>query len=280
MMHDLSVNQASSLRWTFCQDVVRYSALGFTSIGLLRPKLDEMDLDDAAELLYEMKMSVTSLSWVGGFTEGGVFSYPRAIEDAQDALRAAALLQSPCVLLNPGGQNGHTRKNARRVLLQALRELVPVAEDLHVRLVIEPTPIHDGLDRNMLDGWEEVMEHIAPYPSRWLGLALDLFHIGHDEKLLSQLPTLLDRVALVQLADRAQDCRRRCRRLPLGRGSNPIERWLKSLRDLKYTGPIELELYGEELRGADYHTSIQQAQDYLARLGFVTPVGSGTVSGE
>ncbi len=275
-MNDLSVNQASSLRWTFYQDVVRYAAMGFTSIGLLRPKLDEMELDDAAELLYEMKLSVSSVSWIGGFTEGGIFPLRRAIEDAQEGLRAAASLQARCVLLNPGAQNGHTVSNARRVLQQALSELVPYAEDLHVRLVIEPTFYYDGQDRSMLDGWEEVLEVIAPYPAAWLGLSLDLFHIGDDEKLLEHLPMLMDRVALVQLADRARNCRQRCRRLPLGRGDYPIERWLGTLRRLQYAGPLELELFGEELRGMDYCASIQQALDYLARLGFVTAVDSGT----
>lgn len=263
---ELSINQASSWRWSFCQDVLRYATLGCSQIGIVRSKLDELDLHDAAELLYEMKMSVSSLSWVGGFTGGEMFSFARAVDDALEVLRAAATLQARCVVLHPGSQNGHTRRNAIRLLSMALDELAPAAEDLHVRLAIEPMLPHDGFDCTMLRDWQETMESIAAFPATWVGLALDLFHIGHDTSLMAELPALIDRVALVQVADRTRDCRSRSRRLTPGAGDCPLAAWWEQLRTVHYSGPIELELYGDALQEADYAGTIQAALAYLARL--------------
>jgi hypothetical protein len=72
----LGISQLSSLRTSFFQDVVRSAAAGCTSIGIWRSKVDELGVEEAVDLVFEMKLAVSSLSWCGGFTgsEGGSFA--------------------------------------------------------------------------------------------------------------------------------------------------------------------------------------------------------------
>lgn len=258
-MESVSINQATTLRWNFFEDVVRYAALGLESIGIVRNKLDDEDPQDAIDWLFEMKMSVSSLSWIGGFTGSDGVSYTQAIDDAQDAIRQAAQLHAGCLILHPGAQNGHTFNHSRRLFRSALDELLPVAQDHGVRLAVEPMSLTDGYDRTLFDGWRELLTIVDEYRSESLGLVLDLFHLGQDRSLLESLPRLVSRLALVQVADRRAGCVFRCQRRHWGEGQLPLQEWLKALRTCGYQGPYELELCGRDFTMATYRETIERA---------------------
>jgi len=68
MLRDIAVNEFSTLRWNFQEDVVKYASQGINKIGVSRDKVSDFGVDAAADLLFEMKMSVSSVNWAGGFT--------------------------------------------------------------------------------------------------------------------------------------------------------------------------------------------------------------------
>jgi sugar phosphate isomerase/epimerase len=258
-MESVSINQATTLRWNFFEDVVRYAGMGIESIGVLRTKLEDEDPQDAIDLLFEMKMSVSSLSWIGGFTGSDGISHQQALDDAHDAIRQAAQLHAGCLIVYPGAQNGHTDNHARRLFRTALDELIPVAQDHGVRLAIEPMSLMDGYDRSFFDGTSELLAWADDYAPSALGLVLDLFHVGHNLKLLQKLPQFASRVALVQIADRRDGCIFRCQRRHWGEGDLPLHSWLAALQRDGYQGPYELELCGREFTPNTYRQTIRRA---------------------
>ena len=77
-MNTLAISQLSTLRWSFEQDAQAYTARGFKGIGIYRPKLEDFGLDRTpSSCLAESSLSVTSLSWVGGFTGSDGRAYRR-----------------------------------------------------------------------------------------------------------------------------------------------------------------------------------------------------------
>ena len=265
-MFQLSVSQFCSYRWTFFQDAVRFSRRGIPAMGVWRRKLDEIGVDEAVDLLDEMRLAVSSLHWAGGFTGSQGVGHVDAIDDAIQAVVNAHQLRAGCLVVHPGGRNGHTDRHARRLLDQALERLVPVALDFGVRLAIEPTL---GLAANpwsFITTFDEHLELISHYPIEALGLVLDLYHVGDRVGILSRLPGLVDRIALVQLADfrsRAPDEETRC---GLGQGEVPIEAWLNGLDQAGYAGVMELELHGAEFDGQSCRERLDASLDYLASV--------------
>lgn len=262
-MDSVSVNQASTLRWSFFEDVVRYAAMGIESIGIVRSKLEDEDPQEAIDLLFEMKMSVSSVSWVGGFTGSDGRSHAQAIDDGLDAIRQAAQIHAGCLLVYPGAPNGHTANHARRLFRSALDELVPVALDHGVRLAVEPMSLMDGYDRTFYDGARELLTVLDDYPAAGLGLALDLFHVGHDLTLRGQLAKLVPQIALVQIADRRSGCVFRCQRRHWGEGHLPLQSWLRELRIHGYRGPVEIELQGREFTAQNYRQTLARSRHDL-----------------
>lgn len=238
MFECLGISQLSSLRTSFFQDVIRSSAAGCTSIGIWRNKVDELGIEEAVDLVFEMKLNVSSLSWCGGFTGSEGSSFTMQIDDALEAIEQAAGFRAGCLLVQPGALNGHIQRHARRLLDDAFKILLPVAEDYGVRLALEPMRASSW---TLLNGLEETVRFVEQFPKPQVGLVWDLGHLGMDRQAFERFPQLVDRIAVVQLADQLSANNRsgRCR---LGQGDVPLGEWLHQIQKSGYRGSWEIEV--------------------------------------
>ena len=268
MQKRIAVGEVSTPRWSFFQDVIRYAAAGVDQIGIWRPKVEDIGCDAAIDLLYEMKMSVSSLHWIGGFTGNEGKTFADAIEDGIEAIQFAAAVGADCVIVHPGSGVGHTRRHARRLFRNALETLTDVAADFNVRLALEPIGPVAANPWTFYRTIEEQLELMYQFPSEQLGIALDLYHIGMDHSIAERLPEIVDRVALVQLADRDRSLVNPFHsgdvRLELGTGVVDIDYWLTELDAAGYDGPLEIELHGSgQVNDTDYRHRLGNAIDFL-----------------
>ena len=262
-MFRLSVSQFCSYRWSFFQDVVRYSKAGVSGIGLWRPKLDDFGHDEAIDLLSEMQMEISSLSWAGGFTGSNGASFQSAVDDAIESIVLAHRLQAGCLVIHPGSRNGHTNSHLSRIFRTAFQTLTPIAEDYGVRLAIEPCLGYRQSPFDFFRSWQQQFEAILEFPPDQLGLVIDLYHLGDQAELLRLLGNFLPRIALVQLADFQNRPAREENRCLLGEGEVPIGAWLEQLARVDYRGFVELELHGDGLQDLPYEEIIKSSQSFL-----------------
>lgn len=260
-MRRISVCQISSFRWTFLEDVVRYANEGLQSLGVWRRKVDDFGTAAAIDLLYEMKMSVSSLHWTGGFTGDGQ-TFSDGIEDAIVSIQLASRMNAGCLIVHPGSRNGHTTSHAFRLLQSALDTLVPIAADYGVKLALEPMPGKRRKPWTFIENFEDTMAVVERYSNRHLGIVLDLHHVGTDPTVFESLDQVVDRIKLVQLSDRETSTS--ANRLPLGDGQLPLDAWLSKLQKLGYTGQFELEVHGRAIEGMDYYCLLQSTREYFA----------------
>ncbi len=64
----LSMNETTTFRWSFEEDVANYAAAGIPAMGVWRQKLSDFGEDKGIELLAEAGLKVSHLFWAGGFT--------------------------------------------------------------------------------------------------------------------------------------------------------------------------------------------------------------------
>src|SRR5437870_3778625 len=131
-MARLSMNELTTYRWSFEDDVRHYVAAGYDGIGVWREKLTDYGEENALRLLAETGLSVSLVSWAGGFTGSDGRSHLDAIEDGLDAVRLAARLHADCLIVHSGARAGHTRNHVRRLFRDALDRLLAAAEPLGV----------------------------------------------------------------------------------------------------------------------------------------------------
>ena len=258
-MWQLAMNQMTTFRWSFEEDVVRYAAAGFRSMGLWRQKLSDYGEEKGLELLAEHEMSVSSLSWAGGFTGSEGWTHGESVADARQAIELAAALRAHCLVVHSGPRGLHTQNHVRRLLREALEELLPLAESLHVTLALEPMHPVAGARWTFLTDLDDALALVRSFESPRLKLVLDSYDWGREDRLSERLPRLAPQLVLVQLADGRQvPCGER-NRCPLGTGNVPLGRIVGDLFSAGYHGPFEVELLGEEIESCDYENLLESS---------------------
>jgi len=268
-MAGLSMNEMTTYRWTFEQDVQRYKAAGIEAIGVWRQKLADYGEARGIELLASTGLRVSNLLWAGGFTGSDGHTYEESIADAREAIELAAALRSHCLIVYSGGRNGHTQNHARRLFVSALEDLLPHAEEQNVVLAVEPMHMGCAQDWTLLTSLDEAMSLIRRMSSPFLKLAFDTYHLGHDPQLIEQIALVAPHIAIVHLGDGRRPPDSEQSRHCLGEGLLPLRCIVKALREAGYQGFYDVELMGEEIEIRDYHEILERSKrafDELSRI--------------
>jgi sugar phosphate isomerase/epimerase len=265
-MNRLSVNEMTTFRWTFEEDVANFRQVGLAAIGVWRQKLSDFGEERGVDLLAESGLAVSNLLWAGGFTGSEGRSYRESLEDAEEAIRLAAAMRAGCLIIYSGARNGHTHNHARRLMASALTELAPMASDMEVVLAIEPMHAGCAAEWTIVTDVEDALDLIATNASPYVKLAVDTYHLGHDPSLVERIGELAPHTAIVHLADGKAPPSGEQNRSPLGQGILPLKQIVRELAAAGYQGHFDVELMGEEVEATDYHQLLVQTKLAFAEL--------------
>jgi sugar phosphate isomerase/epimerase len=256
----LAVNELSTFRWSFEEDVLNYAAEGFEAIGIWRPKLAEYGEEKAVELLREHGLKISSLQWIGGFTGSDGRSYRDSFHDALDTIQLAADIHAETVVVLSGGRCGHTRNHAMRLLRGALKHLSEAAEAVGVQLAIEPMHIGCGSQWSFLNTVPQCLDLIGETASPNLGLVFDCYHLAQELFDHDWLHAITPFVRLVQLGDAKHAPMGEQNRCLLGQGRLPLQQIMSVFQDAGYKGYFGLEMVGEDVEHLAYASILGHAR--------------------
>jgi sugar phosphate isomerase/epimerase len=242
-MLQLSVNELSTLNWSFEEDVIHYHRAGYSAIGILHSKLIEYGEEKGRELLKEHSMTPSSLTYFGGFTGESGNTFRRSMLEALDVIQLAADMGIETVVIHPGARNGHTRNHALRLLRTAFAVLSEASQAVNVQLAMEP--IHCGCGPDyFLNTIPQCLEIIGQIGNPNLGMVFDSYHLAQESDALLWLDSIVSHVRLVQLGDAKYAPMGRSNRCPLGDGRIPLLELINQFATAGYTGFYEIELQG------------------------------------
>ncbi|MBI2826851.1 MAG: sugar phosphate isomerase/epimerase [Planctomycetia bacterium] len=265
-MARLSMNEMTTYRWSFEEDVAHYAAAGIPAVGVWRQKLSDYGEEKGIDLLRESGLAVSSLLWAGGFTGSDGRTYRESLDDAAEALRLAHQLHASCVVVYSGARAGHTHGHARRLVRDALAELGPLATELSVSLAIEPMHPSCAAECTFLTSLEGAMELIEAVGQPSIRLAFDTYYFGHEDDVVDKVRRLAKHIAIVHLGDSKEPPQRDQNRSLLGEGHIPLAEILAALAQAGYDGDYEVELLGEDIEISCYKSLLDQSKSAFARL--------------
>jgi len=243
----LALNQLTTRRAGLPDDVTVCRESGIRGIGLWRWKLADFGEERAVYLLEESGLHVTSLSWAGGFTGFNGYSFREAVADGREALQLASRVASDCLVVVSGPRNGHTGNYARRLVLDGLKSLADEAADSGVAIALQP--MHPIYRRgwSFLNSLDDAMELLQRCDHPAVKLALDVYHVGSEPRLLERLPDVVPHLAVVQLSDGCfPPVSQYDRRLP-GDGEIPLAAITRTLTAKGYRRFFEIALWSRRL---------------------------------
>jgi sugar phosphate isomerase/epimerase len=246
----LSISQMSTCRQSFVEDVLNCRSAGIDRIGVWRRKLEDFGIERAFEVLSDHQVTVSSVSWGGGFTGAHGLSFGEALDDTRAAIHQAARLRAHSLTIVSGGRAGHIHSHARRLLLDGLAATVEIAAEHGVTLALQPMAVEYSRDWTFLDSLEEALQIVRMFDHPFLGLAVGTCHIWQQEGILERLEAAAPCIATVQVSDWTPERGDDRRRLP-GEGSIPLQPMVKALQRGGYQGDFEIDVWSVDLWKTD-----------------------------
>jgi len=242
-------------RFPLDEAVTRVAALGFKGVELMcdRPHLYPPDfkspqLEALKRQITGAGLKVTNLNSFTLFAVGDTY-LPSWIEPEAErrqirvrhtlqCLEIAAFLGCANISVPPGGplEPGMTRQEALRLFYRGLDQVIPRAEALGVRILVEPEPTL------LMERTAEFSDFIGAVRSPAVGLNFDIGHFycaGEDPA--AAFETLFPYVGHIHIEDIGLD--RRHHHLIPGRGAIDFLHILRTMKSLDYRGDVSLELY-------------------------------------
>jgi sugar phosphate isomerase/epimerase len=259
-MFPVSLSQLTTIRWGLAEELVQVAAHGFDCLSIWRAKLSDDGPTAAAAMLAAAGVRVSSLQWAGGFTGADGRTFIESLDDAAEAVEAARILGAPVLVVHSGCRGGHTRAHARRLFLQALATLAPVARAAGVTLAIKAIRPEAGCHATFLTRPIDALDVVEEMAHPAVRLALDLWQWGDDANFAGMLPRLAAAAAIVQVADRSGPVTADRERLPVGRGTLPLESLVTTVVEQGYSGDFEFDPVGDAVSEIGYEGVLAEAR--------------------
>jgi sugar phosphate isomerase/epimerase len=253
----LSLNSATTKRWTLREAVEGCVRAGIPAIGPWRDRVHEAGLSEAAEMIRSAGLEVSSLCRGGFLTAADAEGQAEALADNRRAVLEAEVLGTRDLYLVVGGLPKGEKDvvAARRRIADRLEELVPFAREHGTRLLLEPLHPMYAADRALVSTLGQALDLAAPFAPEEVAVAVDTFHVWWDPTLKEQISRAgrEGRLASYQVCDFnlpiAADAL--LSRGMMGDGVIDFATITGWVRDAGYSGYIEVEIFNQEIWDAD-----------------------------
>jgi len=276
----LSLNQATVKHLGLADAAALCARHGIPAIGLWRDRVAEAGLAGAAAAVRGAGLHVSSLCRGGFFTHADPGARRAARAGNQAAVIEAAELGADALVLVCGGLVPGSRDLglARRMVADAIGDLVPEAQRLGVRLAIEALHPMFCADRSVIASLGEAIELADQFPADAVGVMVDTYHVWWDARLADEIARASGRIAGYQVCDwmlpLPQDAL-------LGRGHlgdgvidfGPVS---AAVTAAGYHGYVEVEIFNADVWAAPAdQTAATVRARFAAAFGSGEPAGSG-----
>lgn len=233
-------------------------AAGADAVGVTARALGEVGPTALTTLLAGRNLAISSVNSVGYLTGrafGDVADIALHNETLLDA--AADLPAAPLCVIAGGLPEGDSVADARAKFVSRLPHLVDAARRRDVTLALEPIHPAEMVPKGVVNSISQALRLVEANPG--LRLIVDLYHSWWDPDLDRLLKTGAQHIALLQVSGIRQDGGGRVTRCPPDEGFVDVAAAIALARKGGYQGPIEFEMFADQLGTLDPADTVRHA---------------------
>ncbi len=257
----LSVNQISTETCTLEETVDACARQGIRWLGAWRHKIQGSPIK-AGQLIRDAGLKVSSLCRGGMFPAARAEERHKRIDDNFRAIDEAAALGTDLLVLVNGPAPDRDLDGARVMVKEGIAAIETYARQCKVRLGIEPLhPMFAG-DRSVIVTLEQANDLAAGFDPKWIGVIIDVFHVWWDPNVYREICRCGNRIFGFHVSDwLVPSPGMLMGRGLMGQGVIEIQRLRIAVEAAGYDGPIEVEIFNEQLWQTPIDDAIRQIKE-------------------
>jgi sugar phosphate isomerase/epimerase len=169
--------------WAFPKAISNYAAAGIKGVSVWQNSLEDISPYQAGELIRANGLDVVSYVRGGFFAASNQTLRLKAIDHNKKLMEEAAALGAPILVLVCGASPDQSLQTSREQIRKGIEELLPLAEQLNVKLAIEPLHPMYAADRSAINTLRQANDLAEIIGSDLVGVALDVYHVWWDPDL-------------------------------------------------------------------------------------------------
>ena len=244
----LSINQYTLRHSTIPQFLEDCAVERIPFVALWREKIAETGLDQVRKLLGDAGIKVSSLCRGGFFPASTLHQQSKNLEENFRAVDEAAAIGAEVLVLVCGGIANRDIDRSREMVVEGVARLLAYAEQAGIKLGIEPLHPMFAADRSVIVSLGQANGIIELFKSSNLGVVIDVYHVWWDPAVYTEIARASGHIFgfhvndwIVPLPDRLNG------RGMMGDGVIEIRRLREAVTQAGYLGPVEIEIFNEEL---------------------------------
>lgn len=258
----LSLNQITTDNWTLQEAVDGCLRAEIPSISLWRHKVEEIGLLESKRLVKNAGIHVSSLCRGGMFPASTPTDRQKRIDDNKRAIEEAAELGTDVLVLVCGSSPDKDITNARKMVADGIEQIVPFAEEYGIKLGIEPLHPMYAAERCVIVTLAEANGIASRYTPEQVGVVIDVFHVWWDPDLYHQIASAKGRILGFHVSDWIVPTPDLLMgRGMMGDGVIDIKKIRQAVEQAGYNGPIEVEIFNEEIWNKPGDVVLEQMKD-------------------
>ncbi|PWU18982.1 MAG: hypothetical protein C5B48_14195 [Candidatus Rokuibacteriota bacterium] len=252
----------TTLHASFEEDLLAYGEAGADAIGICELKLvDGREREQLEAFRASGLRAGACIPAVPSILPLPALPGPESPGDRIEAIRAGMRRLAPyepTAFVCPSGPAGRlSEREARRLVVEGLRELADEGARLGVPVGLEPMSPHFREDWTIPTTLSEAALLIDEAGAEGLGLVFDTWHLWDSPELYDEIGLHADRIVSVHVSDWRETTRSWCDRVLPGAGVVDLPGILEALAASGWQGLHEVEIFSDDgTFGSDYEDSI------------------------
>jgi len=255
-MLKLSLSQLGFPHTTLQEDIDIAKDLALDGIGLIGAKTDDTDREATQKQLQaaNLQAAVCAPKLFSILPQPNVARFPgpqdvtERVEEIASGIRRLAIFRPHVICCVTGPAGSRTEGDARKVVVEALRELGQIATQMNAYIGLEPMRADVRTDWTVISSLRETQELLDEVGNDRVGILFDIWHMWDSADVVRDLPGAIDRVVGVQISDYRLPNRGPRDRLIAGDGVAGVAGFLRTFRESGFDGWYDMEVFSDDGR--------------------------------